>query len=233
VRAPEDPDAPQSWLGKALYHVEGVIHTYTPGEPGADDWTKVKHVPKARVLAHIDGSWRHRLRWRRAGPVPGEWTPLLDLSTLHAVPMAVRPLARQGPAESRRLWEGVTARLERKEFGEATRVKQTIEQRQRDDAAERKRKGVECVPRARPVQPVRTDARPAGSRPCSSTRTTRPASRASLAQGAPPLRASSRRRPSTRSSRPCPARTRTLPPRDAHSRPSRRTDGARGVERAK
>jgi hypothetical protein len=126
-----------------VYHVEGVIFTYTPGEAGADKWTKAKHVPKARVLAHVDGSWRHLLRWRRAGDA--EWRPLLDLSTLHVVPKAVRALAQQGPRESRRMWEPVTTRLERKEFGEATKHKQVIEQRQRDDAAERKRKGIECA----------------------------------------------------------------------------------------
>jgi len=39
----------------------------------------------------------------------------------------------------------VTSGLVRKEYGEATRAKHTIEQRQRDEAAERKRRGVECV----------------------------------------------------------------------------------------
>lgn len=130
-----------------MYLVEGVIHTYTPGEKGVDDWTRIKHVPKGRALAYIDGSWRHLLRWRRASDKADAWAPLLDLSTLHVVPKVVRPLERQDAKESRKLWESVTSKLLSKEYGDATKHKQAIEQRQRDDAAERKRKGVECVAR--------------------------------------------------------------------------------------
>ena len=39
----------------------------------------------------------------------------------------------------------MTSRLVGKEYGEATRFKQAIEQRQREKAAERKKKGEECV----------------------------------------------------------------------------------------
>jgi hypothetical protein len=140
-------------LGKAVYHVEGVIFSYTPGESGVDSWTKIKQVPKARVLAYIDGSWRHLVRWRKAGASDSkststsdaEWKPLLDLSTMHAVPKRVRELERQGEKESRRMWEPVTSRLEKKEFGEATKHKQVIEQKQRDEREERKKKGIEWV----------------------------------------------------------------------------------------
>jgi hypothetical protein len=41
------------------------------------------------------------------------------------------------------LWETVTSRLLKKEFGDATKEKVAIEQKQRDEAAERKRKGLE------------------------------------------------------------------------------------------
>ena len=68
---------------------------------------------------------------------------LIDVSALQVLPKAVRPLERQQPRESRRLWESVTDKLMKKEFSEATREKVVIEQRQRDEAAERKRKGVE------------------------------------------------------------------------------------------
>lgn len=70
---------------------------------------------------------------------------LIDVSPLRSVPKMVRPISKQHPTESRRLWETVTNGLLRKEFGEATRAKHIIEQRQRDEAAERKRRGVECV----------------------------------------------------------------------------------------
>jgi hypothetical protein len=74
-----------------------------------------------------------------------EWTTLIDLAPLLSVPKTVRPISKQLPTESRRLWESVTNRLLRKEYGEATRAKHVIEQRQRDEAAERKRRGIEYV----------------------------------------------------------------------------------------
>ena len=54
-------------------------------------------------------------------------------------------MLKQHPTESRCLWEGVTSRLLRKEYGGATCAKHVIEQRQRDEAAGRKRRGVERV----------------------------------------------------------------------------------------
>lgn len=84
-------------------------------------------------------------RATRKGNEEEEWTTLIDLGPLHSVPKMVRPISKQLPTESRRLWDSVTSRLLRKEFGEATRAKHIIEQRQRDEAAERKRRGIECV----------------------------------------------------------------------------------------
>ncbi|KAH9166509.1 hypothetical protein EDB89DRAFT_2115822 [Lactarius sanguifluus] len=154
----------ESWLGKPHYLVEGVVHRYDPSEHEHEEWTKVKHVPPARVVAYFEGCWRNVVRWRFATPAsdgsgrstpssggkaahPTEWTTLIDLTPLQAVPKIVRPISRQLPSESRRLWESVTSKLLSKEYGEATRAKQVIEQRQRDEAADRKRRGVEFVPR--------------------------------------------------------------------------------------
>lgn len=72
-----------------------------------------------------------------------EYSTLMDLSTLRVIPKSVRPLEKQLPFESRKLWESVTDNLLKKEFSEATRAKIAIEQKQRDDAAERKKKGLE------------------------------------------------------------------------------------------
>jgi len=71
---------------------------------------------------------------------------LIDLSTLAVVPKTVRPLDQQDAFESRKLWEAVTSNLLRRNFGEATKKKQIIEQAQRDRAAERKQKGIEFKP---------------------------------------------------------------------------------------
>lgn len=60
---------------------------------------------------------------------------------LALVPKSVRPLEEQEAFESRKMWEPVTRNLLAKNWGEATRQKQIIEQRQRDLAAKRKEKG--------------------------------------------------------------------------------------------
>ena len=163
-------DLDQSWLGKPHFLVEGVVHRYKPSSHEHEEWTKAKHVPASRVEAHFEGCWHNVVRWRpasssAAAASPGgssaakcgkngtsinsddgdKWTTLIDLTTLQAVPKAVRPISKQHPTESRCLWESVTSGLLRKEYGEATRAKHVIEQRQRDEAAERKRRSVECV----------------------------------------------------------------------------------------
>ncbi|KAH8116041.1 hypothetical protein DFH11DRAFT_1506631 [Phellopilus nigrolimitatus] len=139
----------EPWIGGPRFAVEGVVHTYREGEHTHEEWTKVKHVPRSAAVAFFDGSWRGRVRWRRADAPPApaeEQALLLDLTPLQIVPKRVRPLARQHAYESRRLWESVTSNLLTKEYGEATRNKQAIEQCQRDKAAERKRKGEEFIP---------------------------------------------------------------------------------------
>ncbi|KAI6037614.1 hypothetical protein EDC04DRAFT_2129882 [Pisolithus marmoratus] len=147
----------ESWIGKAHFLVEGVIHTYGEDDTEFEQWTKVKHVPRSYVLAHFEGCWRGHIRWRRTGsasasrssvslPVASEYETLVDLSALQVVPKAVRPLEKQLPNESRKLWDSVTSRLLNKEYSDATKHKLVIEQRQRDEASERKRKGHEFIP---------------------------------------------------------------------------------------
>ncbi|KAL5485067.1 hypothetical protein ACEPAI_7709 [Sanghuangporus weigelae] len=156
----------ESWLGNAKFAVEGVVHKYLEGDETHKEWTKVKHVHKSAALAYFEGSWRGRIRWRRAeGFTPassassppstsnassnsdGEDTnTLIDMSTLLVIPKQVKPLHKQHAYESRKLWENVTRNLLAKEYSEATRHKHSIEQRQRDKAAERKKKGEEHIP---------------------------------------------------------------------------------------
>jgi len=55
-------------------------------------------------------------------------------------------LSNQGPFESRKLWQSVTAAILSKKYTAATKNKQIIEQAQRDLAAERVKSGIEHVP---------------------------------------------------------------------------------------
>ena len=167
----------ESWLGKAHFLVEGVIHTVHDGD---EPWTKVKAVPHNRIVAIFDGSWRGKIRWRRVGAgsftVPAsasasrtslapsvtaggksamssvadfsksdnsEYEDLIDLAALQPLPKSVRSLEEMDEYESRKLWGKVTEHLTNKEYSEATREKIEIEQRQRDLASERKKKGEE------------------------------------------------------------------------------------------
>lgn len=70
-----------------------------------------------------------------------EFHTLVDLEKLQVIPKVVRPVEKQLPKESRKLWENVTTKLLNKEYGDATKHKLALEQKQRDEASERKRKG--------------------------------------------------------------------------------------------
>lgn len=70
-----------------------------------------------------------------------EFNTLIDLEKIFVVPKVVRPVEKQLHKESRKLWESVTSNLLNKEYGDATKHKLTLEQKQRDEASERKRKG--------------------------------------------------------------------------------------------
>ncbi|KAF9012890.1 hypothetical protein BDZ89DRAFT_1023836 [Hymenopellis radicata] len=155
----------ESWLGKARFRLEGIIHLVHEADTAkAEGWKSIKDVPHSLVVAEFDGSWRGAIRWRRVGSgsymnttsssssspdlsIDSEYETLIDLSKLEVIPKQVRPLAKQLPDESRKLWETVTNKMVNKEFGDATKEKVAIEQRQRDAAAERKKTGVEFVPR--------------------------------------------------------------------------------------
>lgn len=63
------------------------------------------------------------------------------MDELALIPKIVRPLDEQDEQESRRMWDPVTQNLVSKNWGEATRQKQIIEQRQRDIAAKLKSTG--------------------------------------------------------------------------------------------
>ncbi|KAF8645827.1 hypothetical protein AX16_007550 [Volvariella volvacea WC 439] len=112
-------------------------HTPLPGAPGT--------LPASAATSKVDITSSGTGGTGLGGE--SEWTPLLDLRTLGIVPKMVRPLEKQLERESRKLWFNVTDKLIKKEFTEATKEKVAIEQRQREEAAERKRKGVEFVPR--------------------------------------------------------------------------------------
>ena len=76
-----------------------------------------------------------------------EPTLLIDLRPLYPLPKIIPPETKQLPNESRRFWHNVTAAILDKQFGQATKLKQELEERQREKAAERKERNLEWKPR--------------------------------------------------------------------------------------
>ncbi|CEH16964.1 Oxysterol-binding protein [Ceraceosorus bombacis] len=136
----------ESWVLKAKYALEGVIYEYdeSKGQP-ATEFDKVRQVPQDRIVATFEGSWKGQITWKKKGDK--EPRLLIDLNELEPGQKAVRPLSAQEPYESRNIWEPVTTAILAKDFSAATKHKQEIEQKQRDAAADRKRKDQQFVPR--------------------------------------------------------------------------------------
>ena len=67
----------------------------------------------------------------------------IDVNALDINKKQVKPISQQEENESRRLWKEVTAGLKFNDIDKATNAKQMLEQKQRDEAKERKDTGVE------------------------------------------------------------------------------------------
>ncbi|KPV72514.1 uncharacterized protein RHOBADRAFT_55619 [Rhodotorula graminis WP1] len=145
----------ESWISRPRFAVEGVVYESVAGEvDGGGDkqqqqqqqrFSRIKQVPKERVVGTLEGNWRGEIRWKKAGETTS--TTLVDLVPLAVAPKTVAPLSEQDELETRRVWAPVIDALHNKDFATASREKQRIEQAQRDKADERKKKGESYVPR--------------------------------------------------------------------------------------
>lgn len=146
-----------SYFGKAQNKVVGVVHRYDPSLPKEKQYLKPKDVPSSDVLLTIEGDWKERLYYsipssaaQKAyhGLEPTKTKQvLLDLAPLFPVPKLVPPPEQQLPNESRKLWADVSNAINARQYNDATRIKQDIEQQQRDRAAERERERKAFKPR--------------------------------------------------------------------------------------
>jgi hypothetical protein len=138
------------WLSKAHYRVIGVIFRY---DPENDIYTNIKDVPEQDILARIDGSWHNRVYFTPAGST--ERQLLADLAPLYPVQKIVPPEENQLPNESRRFWADVTNAILAKQYNLATKLKQELEERQRQKAAQREERSETWKPRffTLPVNP--------------------------------------------------------------------------------
>lgn len=144
----------EGWLGKSQHKVQGVVFRY---DPDNDRYTRIKDVPQKDILANIEGSWQGQVYYsipsspaakntEGAGSISNKQL-LIDLTPLLPVPKTIPPEEDQLSNESRRFWKDVTTAILSKQYGEATRVKQALEQLQRDKTEERKAKNEEWKPR--------------------------------------------------------------------------------------
>ncbi|XP_038606464.1 oxysterol-binding protein-related protein 11 [Tachyglossus aculeatus] len=99
---------------------------------------EVKQNPSNTVVCRVQGEWNSLLEFTYSN---GE-TKVVELSKLPVTPKRVRPLEKQGPYESRRLWSRVTAALRDSELDKATEHKRVLEERQRSEERHRAETGV-------------------------------------------------------------------------------------------
>ncbi|KAJ5118542.1 hypothetical protein N7448_010250 [Penicillium atrosanguineum] len=132
----------EGWIGRTQNKLEGVIFRY---DPDNDHITRLKDVAESDLLARISGSWHGKIYYTPAGSKDARL--LIDITPLFPVTKILPPDEQQLPNESLRFWSEVTNSIVSKQFTQATKVKQDIEERQRQRAAERKEKEVEWKPR--------------------------------------------------------------------------------------
>lgn len=91
-----------------------------------------------KPVVKVEGEWNGRMMAKWAS---GRNEVFIDVTKTPTHPKDVRPVRQQGRFESRRLWKDVTYGLKANDIDAATAGKSRLEQRQREEAAERKEKG--------------------------------------------------------------------------------------------
>ncbi|NWW46303.1 OSB11 protein, partial [Pedionomus torquatus] len=90
---------------------------------------EVKQNTTNTVVCRVQGEWNSVLEFTYSN---GE-TKYVDLTKLSVTRKRVRPLEKQGPFESRRLWQHVTESLRDGDIDKATEHKRALEERQRNE----------------------------------------------------------------------------------------------------
>lgn len=105
--------------------------------------TEVFQPNDKKPFLSITGEWNGRMEAKWAD---GRTEPFVDVNKINVVKKKVRPIAEQAENESRKLWKDVTAGLRLKDIDRATNAKFTLEQKQRDEAKDRKERGLKWEP---------------------------------------------------------------------------------------
>ncbi|KAK9410542.1 oxysterol-binding protein-related protein 11 [Crotalus adamanteus] len=90
---------------------------------------EVKQNATNTVVCKVQGEWNSILEFTYSN---GE-TKCMDLSKLSVTRKRVRPIEKQGPFESRKLWQHVTESLRQGDIEKATEHKKVLEEQQRNE----------------------------------------------------------------------------------------------------
>lgn len=116
----------------------------------------IKDDKTGEHLYELSGLWNGEMHAKNLKT--GQKTLLFNAAGARYSPPLARPISEQGERESQRLWEKVCKAVHAVDHTTATEEKAKIEDRQRQEAAERQEKGIEWHPKLfRHV-----DARPGG-----------------------------------------------------------------------
>lgn len=94
---------------------------------------EVKHNPTNTIVCKAQGEWNGTLEFTYSN---GE-TKIIDTTNLPVIRKKIRPVAKQGPFESRHLWQQVTRALKEGNIVAATDQKHFLEERQRVEEKQR------------------------------------------------------------------------------------------------
>uniref|UniRef100_A0A673B4H7 Oxysterol-binding protein n=1 Tax=Sphaeramia orbicularis TaxID=375764 RepID=A0A673B4H7_9TELE len=94
---------------------------------------EVKHNQTGNIVCKAQGEWNGILEFTYSN---GE-TKVIDTSKLPVIKKKIRTLEKQGPYESRRLWQHVTESLRAGNMDEATEHKHRLEEKQRSEGKQR------------------------------------------------------------------------------------------------
>ncbi|POV94489.1 hypothetical protein PSTT_16831, partial [Puccinia striiformis] len=124
----------ESWVGKAKFALEGIIYEILESDSEeAEEWSKMKQVPIERIWCKFNGSWRGVVNYTLTqSSNSSKERELIDLSRLKPIDKTVKDVDHQTSMESRKFWKPLTDLILSKNFAEATQIKQSIEQDQRD-----------------------------------------------------------------------------------------------------
>nr|XP_032640050.1 oxysterol-binding protein-related protein 10 isoform X3 [Chelonoidis abingdonii] len=94
---------------------------------------EVKHNPTNTIVCKAQGEWNGTLEFTYSN---GE-TKVIDTNKLPVIRKKIRSIAKQGPFESRHLWQHVTNSLKEGNIDAATEHKHRLEERQRAEERQR------------------------------------------------------------------------------------------------